>query len=344
MKRILSSVLVCCLLLLCFAGCGKNKGVKANTYSRYNYTNGVTDTVILGDYKNITVDRSSEEYKKLLSQLMESDLSYYTQKIELGTVKDGDTANIDYAGSVGGVEFTGGTAKGYDLVIGSGSFIDDFEEQLIGVKIGDTKNVQVTFPKGYNSSTDLKTGSITIELSEKDAVFVVKVNYVNRPYTEVNDEFAKAAGFETADAYMIDLKERADKELAFSMLYELSDISALPDDTKGNSYIYFKNYFTNVAQQYGMTLESYISASGMTMDDFKREVLSEEMIIYACFDKLKLDIPENAVSKKAQEIADDYDDATENVVNYYTNNYLEFVVVRELTLDALLDVIKVTGE
>lgn len=344
MKRILSSVLACCLILLCFAGCNKKATVKTNTYSRYNYTDGVTDNVILGDYKNITVDRNSEEYKEILSQIMESDLSIYTQKIESGTVEDGDTANIDYAGSVGGVEFTGGTAKGYDLVIGSGSFIDDFEEQLIGVKIGETKNVQVTFPDGYNSSTDLETGSVTIELAGKEAVFVVKVNYVNRSYNEVNDEFAKAAGFETADEYMIDVKERADKELALSKLYELSDISDLPDDTKGNSYIYFKNYFTNVAQQYGMTLESYISASGMTMEDFKREVLFEEMILYACFDKLKLNIPENAVEKKAQEIADDYGDTTENVVKYYTNNYLEYIVVRELTLDALLDVIKVTGE
>lgn len=344
MKRILSSVLTCCLILLCFAGCNKKATVKTNAYSRYNYTDGVADNVILGDYKNITVDRNSEEYKEILSQIMESDLSIYTQKIESGTVEDGDTANIDFAGKLDGVAFTGGTTKGFDLVIGSKKFIDGFEDQLIGVKVGETVDIKVTFPADYSDTTDLETGSKTMKLAGQEVVFTVTVNYINRMFTEVNDEFAKAAGFETADEYMIDVKERADKELALSKLYELSDISDLPDDTKGNSYIYFKNYFTNVAQQYGMTLESYISASGMTMEDFKREVLAEEMILYACFDKLKLNIPENAVEKKAQEIADDYGDTTENVVKYYTNNYLEFIVVRELTLDALLDVIKVTGE
>lgn len=85
------------------------------------------------------------------------------------TIEDGDTVNIDYVGSVDGVEFEGGNTQGAgtDLVIGSGSYIDDFEEQLIGAHPGDTVDVTVTFPDPYENNTDL---------SGKEAVFEVTVN------------------------------------------------------------------------------------------------------------------------------------------------------------------------
>ena len=121
--------------------------------------------------------------------------------------QNGDTVNIDFCGSIAGVKFDGGEAQGYDLVLGSGSFIPGFEDQVVGMSIGESKDVNVTFPENYQAE----------ELKGKPAVFAVKLNAISgKELPELTDEFVKdATGSETVAAYKqktkAKLQEQADR-------------------------------------------------------------------------------------------------------------------------------------
>ena len=149
--------------VLGLTGCGKKA-------KRQLYNDKLSKYITLADYKGLKVDTKSDEFKKYYDNMISSDVSsnnLYVKKTE-GTVANGDTANIDYTGKKDGVAFDGGTAAGYDLTIGSNSFIDGFESGLIGKKIGDTVDLNLKFPENYSST----------ELAGKAVVFTVKINYV----------------------------------------------------------------------------------------------------------------------------------------------------------------------
>ena len=118
--------------------------------------------------------------------------------------QDGDIVNIDFVGTVDGVKFDGGEAEGYDLTLGSGQFIPGFEEQVVGMNIGDTKDVNVTFPENYQAEN----------LKGKAAVFAVKLNGIQaKELPEVTDEFIKdATGSENLEAYKAKTRERLEKQ------------------------------------------------------------------------------------------------------------------------------------
>ena len=120
--------------------------------------------------------------------------------------QNGDTVNIDFVGTVDGVKFEGGEAEGFDLTLGSGQFIPGFEDQVVGMNIGETKDVNVTFPENYQAEA----------LAGKPAVFAVKVNAIQgKELPEVTDEFIKeATGSETIEEYKAKARERLEKQAA----------------------------------------------------------------------------------------------------------------------------------
>ena len=111
---------------------------------------------------------------------IDSILSNYKKQVTDRKVKKGDVVNIDYTGTIDGKEFDGGSASGADLTIGSGTFIDGFEDQLIGKKPGETIQVKVTFPKDYTNA----------DVAGKDAVFETKINYIEEDQ-KLTDQFVK---------------------------------------------------------------------------------------------------------------------------------------------------------
>ena len=158
-------------------------------YETFDYSDGLDENgywsgIKALDYVTLPEDFGSIALKESdltptedeLQQQMDSLLNQYTtsQPVTGRAAQSGDVANIDYTGTVDGVAFTGGTATGYDLTLGSGSFIDGFEDQIIGHNVGDTFDVTVTFPDGYGDSTDAEGNTIT--LSGKEAVFSVTLN------------------------------------------------------------------------------------------------------------------------------------------------------------------------
>ena len=147
---------------------------------------------------NVTDADVEAEVKKLL----ERDAAEVEVKDR--AAKNGDKVNIDFSGSVDGEKFAGGTAEEYDLVLGSGSFIPGFEEQVVGLKVGDKKDITVRFPDDYQAEN----------LKGKEAVFAIKMNKITeKQLPELNDEFVKAhAGADTVDEYKDKTREKLLKQ------------------------------------------------------------------------------------------------------------------------------------
>ena len=292
MKRLLALILCVAMLVGVMSGCGnKDRELYAKTdLSKY---------VKLTDYKGITVDTSSDDFKEIYDSVVLSDVEengLYVKKDE-GTVKEGDTANIDYVGKKDGVAFDGGTAQGYDLKIGSNSFIDGFEDGLIGVNIGDTVDLNLTFPKNYQST----------ELAGAAVVFTVTVNYVKTDEKREPADYYEEIGYKSLDEYNADVKERAARNYLYNEVVEKSKVSDYPESEQEKLLEAITDYYDTMYQQYyGADLETVISSSGMTMEDFRKEMIANtispmmksQMVLYSIIDKEGIEISKEALENQ----------------------------------------------
>lgn len=254
-------------------------------YSSFDYSEGLDDNghwtgIRALDYVTLPEDVSALPLSKADIEPTETEiqtqidtlLNQYatTQNITGRAAQSGDTVNIDYSGAVDGVAFTGGTATGYNLTLGSHTFIDGFEDQIIGHNIGDTFDVTVTFPEGYGDSTDAEGNTIT--LSGKEAVFSVTLNAITQSVVPtltdewVETNFAASDDLHTADA----LRQYFDSALYANNLdnavmdYLLNNATFKEIPTQITSYYIrmFLNYHSQLATQYGMELDAYAQAKG----------------------------------------------------------------------------------
>ena len=169
----------------------------------------VKPDVTLGEYKGVAVKKETTIVTDVeVDARVEEERNKQATEIEVEdrAVAEGDTVNLDYAGTVDGVAFAGGTAKDQTLKIGSGSFIPGFEEQMIGMNIGEEKDLQVTFPQQYHAE----------ELAGKAAVFHVKVNSITETQLPaLDDDFAKdISEFDTLDEYKADIRAKLEAQAA----------------------------------------------------------------------------------------------------------------------------------
>lgn len=330
MKRIISAMLAVLTAAVMFAGCGKNE-------ARILYNDKLSKYIKLGDYKNIPVDTKSDTFKEFYNDVISSDVysnDLYVRKTE-GEVANGDTANIDYVGKKDGVAFDGGTAQGYDLTIGSGSFIDGFEDGLIGKKIGDTVDLNLTFPEDYQST----------DLAGKAVVFTVKINYVKTDEERKPEDYCKELGFDTLEAYEADVIERAAKDYLLDKVLENSEIKEYPEKDTETIYNAYKNMVdTNIQGQYGIDLATYLSYNNQTEEDFKSSItdeqikplMDEQMVLYAVLDNEKIGLTDNEVKAKLDETVKNYDGVSEEKIKeFYGDFYFEYLAVNEKALDFL---------
>lgn len=169
----------------------------------------VKPDVTLGEYKGVSVKKETTIVTDVeVDARLEEERNKQATEIEVEdrAVAEGDTVNLDYAGTVDGVAFAGGTAQDQTLKIGSGSFIPGFEEQMIGMNIGEEKDLQVTFPEKYHAE----------ELAGKAAVFHVKVNSITETQLPaLDDDFAKdISEFDTLDEYKADIRAKLEAQAA----------------------------------------------------------------------------------------------------------------------------------
>ncbi|MBR4123646.1 MAG: FKBP-type peptidyl-prolyl cis-trans isomerase, partial [Clostridia bacterium] len=245
MKRLVAILMVVILLTTFLTGCGKNRLL-------YNNVN-LEKCITLAEYKGIEVDTNSTEFDKYFNEIIQLDVEEYELYTELkeGVVADGDTVNLDYEGKIDGVAFSGGTAKGADLVIGSGKFIDDFEEELIGVAVGETKDVTATFPTPYSNNPDL---------AGKEAIFTCKINSIKRAMT-VEESYSEMK-FDSADDYYADITERAVRAYILDKVCDGVKIIEYPakDMEKINEAI-FDFYVDAYKTEYNVDLEELLVAN-----------------------------------------------------------------------------------
>ena len=169
----------------------------------------VKPDVTLGEYKGVSVKKETTVVSDVeVDARVEEERNKQATEIQVEdrAVAEGDTVNLDYAGTVDGVAFAGGTAQDQTLKIGSGSFIPGFEEQMIGMNIGEEKDLQVTFPEKYHAE----------ELAGKAAVFHVKVNSITETQLPaLDDDFAKdISEFDTLEEYKADIRAKLEAQAA----------------------------------------------------------------------------------------------------------------------------------
>lgn len=214
--------------------------------------------VELADYKNITLKKweIDSELDDQVSQALDDYAEY--KKVKKGKVKKGDTVNIFYVGKIDGKAFDGGSCtketspEGYDLKIGSNSFIPGFEDGLIGKKIGKTYDVNATFPEKYSQNE---------ELAGKKAVFTVTINYKNgeKKKAKFDDAFVKKnlTAYQSAADFKKKNRESIVRNKAVSQVVEGSKIKEYP-----------KAYVDAMKKQLNTSIQGYLSQQGVTMDDY----------------------------------------------------------------------------
>lgn len=273
----------------------------------------VKPEVTLGDYKGLEVEAvasevTEEEIAAELERLQQrhAELSV----IEEGAAQNGDITVIDFDGYVDGEQFEGGQSERYSLELGSGSFIPGFEEQVVGMQIGDYKDVEVTFPESYHAEN----------LAGKQAVFKVKLHEIKRKnLPALDDEFAKdVSEFDTIDEYKQDLsaklKERKDKEAEQALetaVVEKATAAAdveIPEPMIVTETDYMVKDFENRLRMQGMNMDLYFQFSGQN-----ETVLREQMRADA-EKRVRNNLVLDAIAK-AEGIAATDEDLTEELEN-----------------------------
>jgi len=231
----------------------------------------------LGEYKNLDVEKvvepvTDEDVDNQLEH-MRGHHAVMTDAAEEDKVADGDFITLDFSGTVDGEKFDGGTAEDYPLTIGSHSFIDNFEDQLIGLKVGDEKDVKVTFPENYHVKN----------LADKPAVFHCKINSIkHRELPELNDDFAKKASkFETLDELKADLRknleeqaksraERDQEEKIIEKAVENMTVDVPPVMIE-DRITHMIQEFTLQLQSTGADIDKYLASTGTDMDKLRED-------------------------------------------------------------------------
>lgn len=233
--------------------------------------------VTLGEYKGL---EASVEVEEVTDEEVSAELVKQQEEnarevsVEDRAVEDGDITVIDYSGSVDGVKFEGGTAENQTLVIGSHSFIDNFEEQLIGKNIGDEVEVNVTFPEEYHAP----------ELAGKPAVFEVKINEIKvKELPVIDDEFAsEVSEFDTLEEYKADIRaklvDQKEKAAATEKENKVVD-AAVANATMDIPEAMIEEQTNQMAQEFaqnlsyqGLQLEQYLQFTGMTQEKFLEDL------------------------------------------------------------------------
>ncbi|MDJ1111414.1 MULTISPECIES: trigger factor [Macrococcus] len=241
----------------------------------------VEPEVELGDYKGLEVEKEDTEVtEEDLNKAIEADLARKAELVvkEDGEVAEGDVVNLDFDGYVNDEAFEGGKAEGYDLEIGSGQFIPGFEEQLAGTKVGDEKDVTVTFPEEYHAE----------ELAGKEAVFKVKINEVkSKEVPELDDEMAKELdeSVDSVDAYKEkykkDLQEQktlqAENNMKESLIAQAVENAKvdIPEAMINTELDRMMQEFEQRIAQQGLNLELYYQFSGQTEEQLKESMKAD---------------------------------------------------------------------
>ena len=270
----------------------------------------------MADLSTLTVETTPKQVvdDEMIDSQINSLLSSYKDEVD-EAAKDGDTVNIDYVGTIDGVEFDGGSATGYNLTLGSGTFIPGYEDQLIGAKKGEKVIVKVTFPEDYGNA----------DLQGKDAEFAVTVNTVSRT-PELTDEWLKkhAEDLETEAKTVAEFRDEQKALLqaqvdysynsnvrteALQQIVDNSEIG-ISDAMKDYAEAYVIKSEIDTASRYGYTLANMLDMYGMSVDEFKEEMAgfaadyaAQRIVVATIAEEQGIKASDELIDKLAEEIS-----------------------------------------
>ena len=309
----------------------------------------------LGKYKGIEIKKieynvTDEDINHELGHMQEHNSRLIT--IEDRPVEKGDIATIDFEGFVDGKAFEGGKAEGHELEIGSNTFIPGFEDQVIGMKIDEEKDINVKFPEEYFSK----------ELAGKDATFKVKVHEIKKKeLPELDDEFAKdVSEFDTLKELKADIKAKQEEQNKEKAKYETQDavIKALCEDIKvdipsGMIEMEVENMLKDIEQRLsyqGLKLEQYLQMMGKTAEDMKKEyepqaidAIKSRLALEAVVKAEKIKATDKEIEEKMKEMAKNYgkENDEEFMKNENVRNYIKQGIESEKAIDFLVENAKI---
>lgn len=381
MKKRMLIVLFAAVLAASSAACGNGKkdsqtadtqkngkdADSSDSASGVEFKYNVDDCVTLADYSKlkISLPNTYEVTKAQVDEYAEGMAEYNAKPVYKDTdkkkVEEGDTVNIDYEGKKDGVAFEGGTDTGFNLTIGSNSFIDGFEEGLIGKKVGETVDLNLTFPENYGG-----------DLSGADVVFTVKINKIVEPDKsakfELTDEYVKEnLNFDTVKDYKQNIKEyleqqnksNKEKDTRQAVIDKLTEICkvTLPEGFLDARVTEAIDQFKEQNCTDGKSLADVLTENynGMTEEQFKADITNEvevnlntELILEAIAKKEGLELNEEAFKKYVKQQMDAYQYATEE--DFYKTNgtdaasgekYTRKIFLCNRALDLVIDQAKI---
>ena len=305
--------------------------------------------VELEKYKGIEIEKIEYTVK---DEDIENELKTMQDKnsrlvsIEGRTAEIGDTANIDYEGFVDNVPFEGGKGEKFDLVLGSHSFIEGFEDQVVGMDIGEEKELNVTFPEEYFSK----------ELAGKPAVFKVKLNELKKKeLPNLDDEFAKdVSEFDTLEELKKSIKEKLEKQNKDREKYEKEDavVKALVETLKvdipaGMIELETENMLRDMENRMsyqGIKLEQYLKMMNKTMEEFKKDyepqaidAIKSRLALEAVIKAEKIEATDEEIKEKIEEMAKNYGkDSKELQENENIKKYIKQGIESEKAMEFLV--------
>ncbi len=361
MTRLVALLLAAMMFIGMLASCTDTSEILGETF---DYSAGLTED---GFFKDVTAtevvtlpDYTAYEIPQKLTVADQETLDAMIQQVidnftveekdvdKDRAIADSDKVNIDYVGTIDGVEFEGGSTKGNgtDVTIGVTNYIDDFIEQLKGHKPGENFDIEVTFPDDYGAE-----GTQQAELNGKDAVFNITINhYYKKIVPELTDEFVeKNLGnyYKTVEemkaGYEATIIANQKKDFVEGKLFEESEMLSYPEQMMNYEKDYLRIYLASYASQMGLTAEDLVSLSGMeSVDEYiasNEEAMKETVMMYT--------VVQAICEKEGIKVTDE--DLTEFFKNNYGTEdystfeksygkpYLKFSAMRDVMLEKIIE-------
>ena len=312
----------------------------------------LSDCVKLGDYKGIQLEM---EVEPVTDEYLDSYLTYLVDPVETddpdAEVKKGDIVNLDFVGKLDGEPFEGGSSEGYDLEIGSGQFIPGFEDGMIGMKTGETKDLDLVFPESYVEN-----------LAGKEVVFTVTVNAIKQK-PEMDDAWVEKYTDGRVKT-LAEFRENTRKELedqnrsyaetmlktdAWQKVQEGAEILAIPEEYIKENADAFDEYVRQDADAYQMEMESYLEQMGMTMEAYEnyrdlsaRNGAKNRLILEAIAEAEGITVDSEEYAQSIAGMTEMYGITEEELLEMYGEEALKQEVITDIAMNRILEYAEIT--
>ena len=311
----------------------------------------VEKCVTLGDYKGVTVEKTIQSVTdEDVQNEIDNALANYPVEVDQAA-KEGDTVNIDYVGKIDGEEFDGGSDQGADLKLGSGKFIDGFEDGLIGARKGETRTLNLTFPEDY-----------TQDLAGKAVEFTVTVNAVKEPLSEPTDQWVadNIEGYDNIADYKAGIRseqeesneQTAENQVRYAAWTQVIDnctINEYPETLVEVGKKLYEQQVETYAKYAGMELDAYIESSGLTqeeyqsnMEEYGKNVAAQALVCQAICDKEGFAIGDDDYQKALQDMLTEYGCTEDELIQTYGQDNVEQSIMLNRVSNMILENANVT--